>query len=148
MDSKGPIPMKRLALVLLSLVCLITATSPGVSDVDNRSSDRRAQFETKSSMNTILDHLNIYQLEHEVFPSTLEVIFNEYHFRERSLLDGWGRPLSYYKTTKSYVLISFGSDGKPDRQPISGFHSPATDYDADMVTIGGEWARLPSGINE
>jgi hypothetical protein len=74
------------------------------------------------SWKSVLD----YRQEHGRLPETLEVIPK---FLQR---DAYGRPLQYLVRGERFILVSFGSDGKPDPgDPWLLAESPAHRADAD-----------------
>ena len=79
---------------------------------------------------------------------TGETQYVKAEYAEELFLDGWGNRLFYHSTGGSFVLASFGQDGKPDkegRQKAGGWSSEFN-FDADIVRIGNEWAQTPEGV--
>ncbi len=67
--------------------------------------------------------------------------------------DGWGRPVRYRANAQSYELISYGGDGRPDRDYASQRLFPgrfseileATTASADLVLVDGRFTQRPFG---
>ena len=57
--------------------------------------------------------------------------------------DGWGRSFRYISSGESYVLWSFGKDGKPDRLPGGGEFE---DRRMDLIVYSGEVWQGPAGV--
>ena len=137
----------RLIVTGVLTLALIHCTTPSADT--RRNPDFRAQIATMHSIRTIHDHIKIYRSDHKTAPPSLKALHEEYDFDQRSLRDGWDRPLYYYHSNSYYVLASFGKDGFPDPQLTApGGTVPYKDYDVDIVRIEGEWAQLPLNVNE
>jgi hypothetical protein len=78
-------------------------------------------------------------------PLALEELRSCYRFEPEGFVDGWGRPFWYYGASTTYVLASFGEDGRPGVQTSIGssFYADEDDADLDIVYVNGEWAQFP-----
>ena len=64
---------------------------------------------------------------------------------ELHLNDAWGTPIQYHGDAdgKTYVLISYATDGRHDGMGLAG---PTASYDADIVFSNGEFVQWPGHI--
>jgi hypothetical protein len=66
--------------------------------------------------------------------------------------DGWGRPIIFFSSSESFVMLSFGRNGTPEAQQpwsLGGRHETA-DYDADIVVFGTAkepWSPVQVPVN-
>ena len=61
------------------------------------------------------------------------------------LRDAWGRPIIIISGTRGYVLMSYGSDGRPDAH-YDGERFESGSETSDVIWSNGEFLRYPEGI--
>lgn len=73
--------------------------------------------------------------------------------RRAAYSDGWGRPFRYRANAQTYQVISYGSDGRPDRSHSNQRLLPgrfaevldASTVSADLVLVDGRFTQRPFG---
>jgi len=133
--------------VVVLIAILASAGQSLVGQRDDRDPDYVAQISTVAAIRNMVTVLDLYASEHGGrFPGNLGEL--KYKFPEWSLNDGWKRPLYYYSTGTTYILVSYGRSGKPDPQTAqAGGHSAENDYEADIVLINRVWAQSPKWVD-
>lgn len=58
-------------------------------------------------------------------------------------VDGWGSPIRLMASSRRYVILSFGSDRKPDAVRPGG---PMESDAADIIFSNGDWLQRPAGV--
>jgi len=140
---------RLLIIVVTILFGVNTAPQQVAGAQDSRDRDFVAQIASVAAMGNIVVVLNLYAADHGGhFPDNLQSLVGSYKFPDWSLRDGWKRPLYYYSTGTSYILISYGRSGQPDSQTsTAGGVSGEKEYEADIVLINGAWAQSPTGVD-
>lgn len=72
---------------------------------------------TSAAMHSLAVVIDLYRLDHDAYPSSIEVLkptgkaFDKPYLRPTDrLTDGWGIPIRYMNLTSSYELVSAGKD--------------------------------------
>jgi len=112
---------------------------------------RGRQVRTYADMRTIVNYLDQYSGSHGRFPTQLSLALPS-DLRSYFGADAWGHPYFYEAHTDSFVLVSFGRDGKPDvtdywsyRQTAPTYRQDPTSanvaclYDADQIVSDRGW---------
>ncbi|HEV8269219.1 MAG TPA: type II secretion system protein GspG, partial [Thermoanaerobaculia bacterium] len=125
--------------VILGVMPLVAGVAEGRHDPDFEK-----QVLTAGRIRDLAANIEAYKEEKGQFPATLEdaELDNAAAVDQRRVQDGWGRRMLYYHTGASYVLVSFGRDGKPD-----GESTGSEGWDTDLVYINRGWAKLPAKID-
>jgi hypothetical protein len=146
-----------MALTLsISLVAFMSgATTPSLPANDRVST-------SMSNMRLVAFTLDAFRREHGAVPfadgqlrpftEVLAVLEPAVAVRSAAL-DGWGRPILFRANADNYQLISFGSDGQPERdyanEPLYSWrHQPiieASREGADLVLVDGRFVQRPFG---
>jgi len=140
----------RLLIIVVTMLFGVNIAPQQVAGTeDSRDRDFVAQIASVAAMGNIVIVLNLYAADHGGhFPDNLQSLVGSYKFPDWSLRDGWKRPLYYYSTGTSYILISYGRSGLPDSQEsTSGGFSAEKRYEADIVLINRTWAQSPAGVD-
>ena len=107
------------SLMELMLVVVILGVLMAVVAVNVMGQGEKAKIQaTKTSMNTIQQTLQSYQLEYSAYPPNLDLLrqLDGYLQQNKPVEDGWKRKYVYRVTTglsHPYELRSIGGDGEP-----------------------------------
>lgn len=105
---------------------------------------------TLDRMSFLLPPLTDFRERNGRPPLSLEELRTCYEFKPEAFVDGWGRPLWYYVASSTYVLASFGADGRPGTQRSVGwkYFAEEDDPNLDFVFVNGEWAQFPRSAGD
>jgi hypothetical protein len=133
---------------MLSHFLALALLTGAASAPDPRPRDFANQIVTVSNIDYIRLAINLYREGHGVPPPTLKTLQAAGSVKSEWLLDGWGRPIIYFTTGHSYLLLSLGRAGVPTSQQASpGGILAGVDYDANIVMIDGSWAQTPHDVD-
>jgi hypothetical protein len=138
-------------IIALALCWFLPLSIPSIEiGGDSRDPDLVRQIRTVAAMRQVEMYLSLYREDHpgENAPS-FAALTRAYSMPPETAVDGWGRPLYYYATPESYVLVSFGRSDVPraQRSTPGGVSPMAPDWDENIVMIDGEWAQTPFGVD-
>lgn len=125
-----------------------------VKHVETDNVERIEQKKTLSHLYYLTFAINAYKEIYGENPGNIARLYKNEEFlidpdgTKEMMYDGWGREFYYYSSESKYLLISFGSNGMPDRQ-VEGLdsYSDLGDQNADIVFLNGHWIQSPIGLD-
>lgn len=100
----------------LSLIIFAVSLNAGIGRVEYHL--RFSQRRTVKNLKTASNYINIYRKRQGKLPASLKDVVallgeNNFINDNGELFDGWRNPIIYQRRGASYLLISYGRDGKP-----------------------------------
>lgn len=140
--------IKTLLLVLSALLLTLFACTPAedvtfqedsASEITRdaaktavKAIDKAKAFQTENTIKSAARAINIYMADNMKYPDASDIrelhkimIESDYLSSADRLEDAWGRPLIYQRTSRGFILTSYGKDGKKG--------SGADKWDADII---------------
>ena len=107
------------------------------------------EFTTVNSILAVSVAAASYTIDFSTFPAPnqafspvadLETELEPVYIKDLPTMDGWGRPLRYLSTASSFIVVSYGADGLPDRQRYEDFDCRFTlgPWETVFQQIGGD----------
>lgn len=126
---------------------------PNLLTATQRSKQRRTLADIRSvatawearatDTNTYLPAGQETSQEREIDSAELNTMITPTYIRTLPVLDGWGHPLQFKASTRTYRIISGGKDGSFENGPPEGV---TTMFDCDIVFASGKFVTYPQGI--
>jgi hypothetical protein len=135
-----------MAALVIPLGCSVEASRGDTVRGEVSDGDAKAMLETVFMITQLAHEIEAFRMEEGTLPpgDDAATVAKEIAFIDDLMMDGWKRPLHYEPSAdgKSYTIVSFGSDGAPQRTTWS---TPAesTDPAADVVFSNGRFVRSP-----
>jgi hypothetical protein len=145
--------MKR-SVVILILATIWSSALPAESNMPQKSpaeacasidpqpgDDRDADFIRQIATVSAMRYMS--QTAELAFEDGLEVSVEtlaQEGLAKRAMCDGWGRPILVFGRGDTFLLVSYGRNGKPDgpRPTSRGGRDHASDYDEDIYIAGNK----------
>ncbi len=122
------------------------------------------QLVTMANMRTVATTLEAYSVDHERYPippgrfagvETLRGSLEPVYVASLPGVDTWGNEFRVWSDGQNYVVVSFGADGRPDRdyrfmkKPLAEMEGlgPFADGNRDLVFADGEFHAWPREQN-
>jgi len=107
------------------------------------------QIRTHAVVTAVGASLNVYREENGRYPTDLALALPEGREPTEYLVDPWGHALWYESNGASFLVVSYGRDGKSDGTDYQAVRAAAPrmnrqicqDYDADEVISDAGWHR-------
>ena len=110
---------------------------------------RGRQSRTMADIRNAALAIESYETDHSAFPGASGTIGDIAQYLEPTYIqkvpsnDGWNRPLLFEGTAKSYTIISYGANARPDTPYREGSTSRFRD---DLVFVNGQFYQWPEGL--
>ena len=138
-------------LIVVTIIGIIAALAiPNLSDA----MDRAKQKATMSNMKGIGNALEMYSVDHNTYPrslndadsSALSATLSPLYMRTVPPGDGWNNPwhISTNVTGSQYTIISYGRDGAPGSNP----GGQTSDLNCDIIYSNSSFYQWPSGAQQ
>jgi len=146
--------MKRIWLAVVIVLAVFTTFAgiavPNLLTAMKRSQQKRTLADMRSIATAWESRANVtgsYEIGSATIVTTADLtrVLSPTYVRHMPQTDGWGDAFRFEVRDRgaTYVITSFGSDGKPD---VVASNGAAKTFTGDIIYSNGEFTRYPEGM--